>query len=137
MTNALQNLPPEMQARLAQIMAGAQAPQQQQSAAPVPQPAPQPQQPMYAPQPTEPAASPKPPSLIDHVVNMRAEQAVMKEAVMALNNQMIANSQVLEAIGQAVGRMYQMFQPSEHAMQDPTYSQNFQNSQMNEQDGDY
>mgnify|MGYP001261466099 FL=1 len=118
-------------------MAGAQAPQQQQPAAPVPQPAPQPQQPMYAPQPAEPSAPHKPPSLIDHVFNMRAEQAVMKEAVMALNNQMIANSQVLEAIGQAVGRMYQMFQPSEHAMQDPTYSQNFQNSQMNEQDGDY
>lgn len=133
MTNALQNLPPEMQARLAQIMAGAQTPQQQQPAGP----APQVQQPVYAPQPAEPAAPPKPPSLIDHVLNMRAEQAVMKEAVMALNNQMIANSQVLEAIGQAVGRMYQMFQPSEHAMQDPTYSQNFQNSQMNEQDGDY
>mgnify|MGYP006219781211 FL=1 len=133
MTNALQNLPPEMQARLAQIMAGAQTPQQQQPAAP----APQVQQPVYAPQPAEPAAPPKPPSLIDHVLNMRAEQAVMKEAVMALNNQMIANSQVLEAIGQAVGRMYQMFQPSEHAMQDPTYSQNFQNSQLNEQDGDY
>lgn len=136
MTNPLQNLPPEMQARLAQIMAGTQAPQQQPTP-PVPQPAPQVQQPLYAPQSAEPAAPVKPPSLIDHVLNMRAEQAVMKESVMALNNQMIANSQVLEAIGQAVGRMYQMFQPSEHAMQDPTYSQNFQNSQMNEQDGDY
>ena len=57
--NALQNLTPEMQARLAQIMAG------QQPGATDPNAAPQ--------QPQAPAPIQKPPSLMDHLLALRQE----------------------------------------------------------------
>ena len=113
MNNSLENLPPEMQARLAQIMQQAQtngAPQ-----AP----------PMPAPKPV------KPPSLMDHVIALRQE-------VHALSQQVAANSQVVEAVGGAVGQLYQTFQPSEQPPQGPTYSQEFQAQRMSNEDvGDY
>ena len=112
MTNSLENLPPEMQARLAQIM------QQAQPGAPPQAPPP-------------PAPPVKPPSLMDHVIALRQE-------VNALSQQMAANSQVVEAVGGAVGQLYQTFQPSEQSPQGPTYSQEFQAQRLSNEDvGDY
>ena len=120
--NALQNLPPEMQERLAQIMAG-QAP----GNAPA---APTPPAPVVAQAPIV-----KPPSLMDHIIALRQEVAQLKQ-------QVDANSNVVDAVGQAVGTLYQMFQPSAQAnaqgpavSQSSTYSQAF--SQSVEQDADY
>lgn len=122
MTNALQNLPPEMQERLAQIMAG-QAP----GNAPA---APTPPAPVVAQAPMV-----KPPSLMDHIIALRQEVAQLKQTV-------DANSNVVDAVGQAVGTLYQMFQPSAQTnapgpqvSQGTTYSQSF--SQSVEQDNDY
>mgnify|MGYP001410198268 CR=1 FL=1 len=114
MSDALNNLPPEMQARLAQIMAG----QQQQA----------PAQPTQAPEPP-PAPIVKPPSLMDHVIALRQEVA-------ALRQEAAAQSNVIDAVGQAVGQLYQMFQPSSGAnAQGQTYSQAFQqNVEANETD---
>ncbi len=117
MSNALENLTPEMQARLAQIMAGQQPAQPQ--AAP-PQPAP------VAPQ--QPAPVIKPPSLMDHVIQLRQEVAALRQEVRA-------NSDVVEAVGQAVGQLYQMFQPSPQPnAQGPTFSQGFQQETVDESD---
>jgi len=120
--NALQNLPPEMQERLAQIMAG-QAP----GNAPA---APTPPAPVVAQAPML-----KPPSLMDHIIALRQEVAQLKQ-------QVDANSNVVDAVGQAVGTLYQMFQPSAQTnapgpqvSQGSTYSQAF--SQSVEQDTDY
>ena len=109
MSNALQNLPPEMQARLAQIMANAQ-----QGQPPTVNP---PEQPV-APQPP----TTKPPSLMDHVIALRQEVNAMRQEVSAV-------AQVTEAVGNAVGQLYAMFQPSAgSASESPTYSQTFQES---------
>ena len=104
MSEAINNLPPEMQARLAQIMANAQG---NPSAA-------QPQQ-----QVAPPA---KAPSLMDHVVALRQEVAAMR-------SEMHAVAQVTDAVGNAVGQMYAMFQQTpDTANSSATYSQSFQNS---------
>ena len=114
MPDALQNLPPEMQARLASIMQG-----QQQQAAPQ-----QPQQPV----PAQQAQIQKPPSLMDHLLALRQEVA-------ALRTEVRANSDVVEAVGQAVGSLYGMFQqtPQPNA-QGPTFSQGFQQETVDESD---
>lgn len=106
MSNAIENLPPEMQARLAAIMAGQQ--QQQQPDAPQ--------------QPQAPAPIVKPPSLMDHVIALRQEVADLRQ-------QVAANSDVVEAVGQAVGQLFQMFQqtPQTNAPSQ-TFGQNFQQS---------
>ena len=108
MNNALQNLPPELQERIAGIMAQGQAPAP--TAPPLVQNAPQ-----------ERAVA-KPPSLVDHVVALRHEVASLQAAVNA-------QGQVVEAVGNAVGQMYAMFQPTT-TQPDPssTYSVTFQNS---------
>tara|TARA_R100001198_G_scaffold61607_1_gene35839 strand:+ start:1523 stop:1894 length:372 start_codon:yes stop_codon:yes gene_type:complete len=123
MTNALQNLPPEMQERLAQIMAG-QQPAGNAPAAPTP-PAPVAAQ----------APMVKPPSLMDHIIALRQEVAQLKQ-------QVDANSNVVDAVGQAVGTLYQMFQPSAQSNASgaqvspgPTYSDAF--SQSVDQESDY
>ena len=112
MSNALENLPPEMQARLAAIVAG------QQQAPPE-----SPHQAAIA-QPQAPAQAPvvKPPSLMDHVIALRQE-------VHDLRQHIAANSDVIEAVGQAVGQLYQMFQqtPQTNAPSQ-TFGQNFQQS---------
>ncbi len=111
MTNALENLPPEIKERLAQIMAQRQ---------PNPSTAESPHQAAIAQPP--PTPSQKTPSLMDHVIALRQE-------VNALNQQISANSQVVEAVGNAVGQLYQMFQPSSQPnAQGPTYSETFQRS---------
>ena len=107
MSNALENLPPEMQARLAQIMANAQ---QGQAPAAADQPA------------TSQQPTPKPPSLMDHVIALRQEVAAMRQEVHA-------SAQVSEAVGNAVGQLYAMFQPSAGGSPEgTTYSQAFQQS---------
>ena len=67
-SEALQNLPPEMQQRLAEIM-------QQKQAAPAPQPA--------------PAPIAKPPSLMDHLIALRQEVAAMRSEVSEMRNEML------------------------------------------------
>ena len=116
MTNSIENLPPEMQARLAQIMQQAQAGGNMHAGAPV--------------APPPPAPPVKPPSLMDHVIALRQE-------VHALSQQVAANSQVVEAVGGAVGQLYQTFQPSEQPVQGGTYSEGFQDQRISNQDADY
>ena len=114
MTNALQNLPPEMQERLAQIMAG----QQVAGNAPA---APTPPAPVAAQAPMV-----KPPSLMDHIIALRGEVSELRQENLDLRQQVHASAQVTEAVGNAVGQMYQMFQ----AQTEPTtYSSAFQETQ--------
>ena len=91
MTNVnTEGLPPEMQARIAEIVEKAKA-----SAI---QPAAQPQE------QAAPAAPPvRPPSLMDHTIALRQE-------VGALRQELHAAAQVIEAVGNAVGELYAMFQ---------------------------
>ena len=120
-SEALQNLPPEMQQRLAEIM-------QQKQAAPAPQPA--------------PAPVVKPPSLMDHLIALRQEVAAMRSEVSEMRNEMLqlgqvvnANSGVVEGVGQAVGTIYQMFQQTPN--QSATYSQEFQQQRSVDDGNDY
>ena len=86
----MEGLPPEMQARIAQIIEGAK--QKQVS------------QPLGAEQYQAQAAPvAKQPSLMDHTIALRQEVA-------ALTQQLNAVAQVTDAVGQAVGQLYQMFQ---------------------------
>lgn len=108
-------LPPEMQARITQIIEGAKqkanAAMAAQAATPQPQPEPQP----------EPAPAPAPtPNLMDHTIALRQEVATMSQQVAAIG-------QVTEAVGQAVGQLYAMFQQQTTPTdQGPTYSESFQ-----------
>ena len=95
MTNAnMDGLPPEMQARIASIIEGAKQKAQQEAAPAAPAPAP-----AAPPQPP----TPKPPNLMDHVIMLRQE-------VDAMRQQLAAVGEVTDAVGQAVGQMYAMFQ---------------------------
>ena len=94
MTNInTEGLPPEMQARIAEIIDKAKANAVQPVGA------------------TPPAAmvgqqappAPRPPSLMDHVIALRQEVAQLGQMVQA-------QGQVTEAVGNAVGQMYAMFQ---------------------------
>ena len=118
-SEAMKNLPPEMQARLAEIMAQAQAGQ-------TPTVAP--------PQPPTPAPAPivKPPSLMDHLIALRQEVAAMRQEMANLGAQVEANSTVVEAVGQATGTIYQMFQQTTD--QSTTYSEGFQQAPMSNED---
>ena len=126
MTDALKNLPPEMQARLAAIMAGQGQPEPTEAPA---APAPMTQEQRAAANFGSQAPVVKPPSLMDHVIALRQEVA-------ALRQESAAQSNVVDAVGQAVGQLYQMFQPSSGPnAQGQTYSQAFQQSvETNEQD---
>ena len=115
-----EGLPPEMQARIADIIEKAKAnavnPGAPGLVPTVPNPVLQP-----------PAPVVRPPSLMDHVIALRQEVAVLSQKVDAMG-------QVSEAVGNAVGQMYQMFQqqttPTDTGA---TYSQNFQ-EQMTDED---
>ena len=150
-SEALQNLPPEMQARLAQIMTQAQQ-QPGSPVAPAPMtqeqraaanfgsnaPAPQPQElrPLAPPAPAR-AAVVKPPSLMDHLIALRGEVAEMRNEVGFMRQEMAnlvttidANSNVVEAVGQATGQIYQMFQQTSNPSS--TYSETFQQQQVDD-----
>ena len=102
-----EGLPPEMQARIAEIIEKAKS----NAIQPVGQQAP------VAPPP--PAPIQRPPSLMDHIIALRQEVAELRQ-------QVHASGQVTEAVGNAVGSMYQMFQQQT----EPTsYSANFQEAQ--------
>jgi len=109
MTNSNFNaLPPELQQRINSIITSSMPNVEQQTA---------PQE-----QPPAPAVRP---SLMDHTIALRQE-------VEALRRELHASSQVIEAVGQAVGQLYQMFcQQTETT----DYSTNYQTQQ--EVDSDY
>ena len=116
MTNInTEGLPPEMQARIAQIIEGAK--QKHANEAPSAQLAAAPQSAMIAPKP----------SLMDHTMALRQEVAV-------LNQQVAAMGQVVDAVGQAVGQLYAMFQQQTTPS---NYSTAFQTQQPNVEDSDY
>lgn len=117
-SDALKNLPPEMQARLAQIMQG-----QQQSGAPE-----TPHQAAIQP----PAPVVKPPSLMDHLLALRQEVAMMRQEIAQNTATIEANSNVVDAVGGAVGEIYQLFQSSPN--QATTYSQTFQQTAAPQED---
>ena len=109
-----EGLPPEMQARIADIIEKAKAnaiqPVGQQAPAPAPAAA--------------PAPVVRPPSLMDHIIALRQEVAELRQ-------QVHASAQVTEAVGNAVGNMYQMFQQQT----EPTsYSSTFQEAQPSQVD---
>ena len=97
MTNVnTDGLPPEMQARIAEIIEKAKAT--------APQAQPQQQAPIQ-----------RPPTLMDHTVALRQEVAALRQEVHAV-------AQVTDAVGQAVGQLYQTFLgESEFTDQSGTY----------------
>ena len=111
--NNLNDLPPELQQRLAAIMANGGVLPQQDTAAPatgIPQNAPPERAPV------------RQPSLMDHVIALRQEVAELAQ-------QVAAAGQVTEAVGNAVGQLYATFQQQTTVTnQSPTYSQAFQES---------
>ena len=107
----LEKLPPEMQARIAELMQQAQ-PDMPES----------PHQAAIAPQSQAPTRAP---SLMDHTIALRQEVA-------QLSSQVAAMGQVTEAVGQAVGELYQLFR-AQTATTD--YSAAYQANQ--EVEGDY
>ena len=88
----MEGLPPEMQARIQQIIEGAK----QKSIANT---QPQPESPHQA----AIAPPPKVPNLMDHTIALRQEVA-------ALRQELHAAGKVIEAVGQAVGQLYATFQ---------------------------
>ena len=119
-------LPPEMQARIAQIIEGAKAkaiaqhqhlPESPHQAA-IAQPA----------TPVAPTPPPAPvPNLMDHTIALRGEVAELRNELASVSEQVAAMGQVVEACGQAVGAMYGMFQQQTTPTDSSgTYSQNFQ-----------
>jgi hypothetical protein len=108
-----EGLPPEMQARIAEIIEKAKAnavhPGTPGPVSNVPSPVLQP-----------PAPVERPPTLMDHVIALRQEVDQLRQQVGAMG-------QVTEAVGNAVGQMYAMFQQQTSLTdQSATYSQNFQ-----------
>ena len=130
MSDALSKLSPEMQARLAAIVAGQQ--QQAMDGSPIAasaQPAPMTHDQRVA--AAAPAPVVKPPSLMDHLIALRQEVAALRQEVGGLGQTVSANSDVVEAVGQAVGQIYQMFQlSSQPAAQSPTFSEGFQQQEV-------
>ena len=108
-----EGLPPEMQARIADII-------QQAKASAI--------QPVGQQAPVAPPAAPvaRPPSLMDHIIALRGEVADLRQENLDLRQQVHASAQVTEAVGNAVGQMYQMFQAE---TQPTSYSSNFQEAQ--------
>ena len=111
-------LPPEMQARIAQIIEGAKQKAIAAQQGPDPEYVAAPESPHQA-AIAQPAA-PKPPNLMDHTIALRQEVAAMRQ-------QLDAVGQVTEAVGQAVGQLYAIFQQQTTPTdQGATYSSQFQ-----------
>ena len=121
MNENFQALPPELQERINNIVNQA-AQNQAAAAAPAAPAAPTPPAPVPAP-PQQQAPVVRPPSLMDHVIALRQEVAELRKQVNAVG-------QVSEAVGNAVGQMYAMFQEQ---TQPSSFSSNFQAPQQ-EQD---
>ena len=120
-----EGLPVEMQQRIAEIIEKAKANA-------VPQAAPSPQS-----QRTEAPAAPiqRPPSLMDHVVQLRQEVAAMRNEMATVSQQVAAAGQVTEAVGGAVGQLYQMFcAQTETTDPSATYASQFQQQQPSLED---
>ena len=128
MTNInTEGLPIEMQARIAEVIAQAKA-NAVQPAGSVPVQAP-PQQPQGLVNPG--ALASRPPSLMDHIIALRGEVAELRQENLDLRQQVHASGQVTEAVGNAVGSLYQMF----HEQTEPTnYSSQFQTAQPSQID---
>ena len=94
-----EGLPPEMQQRIADIIEKAKQ-----------------NVPTSAPAPAAQPPAPRQPSLMDHVIALRQEVAQLGQMVQA-------QGQVTEAVGNAVGQLYQMFQAE---TQPTSYSAGFQ-----------
>ena len=119
MTNInTEGLPPEMQARIAEIIEKAKANAIQPMAPP--QPTAAPAQGLVNPG----ALAPRPPSLMDHIIALRQE-------VDTLRQQVHASAQVTEAVGNAVGQMYAMFQQQ---TEPSSYSAGFETAQPSQVD---
>jgi L-fucose isomerase-like protein len=107
-------LPPEMQQRIADIIAKAQASVPGAPAAQAPGPT--------QAAPSAPAQAVQP-SLMDHAIALRQEVAAMRQEVANQSEQLNAVAQVVDAVGQAVGQLYATFQattaPTNHSA---TYS---------------
>ncbi len=129
MTNInTEGLPLEMQARIAEIIekAKANAVQPYVPAAPT-QPAP-----VAAPGVQNPSAlAQRPPSLMDHIIALRGEVAELRQENLDLRQQVHASAQVTEAVGNAVGQMYQMFQQQ---TEPSSYSAGFEAAQPSQID---
>ena len=100
----MEGLPPEMQERIASIIEGAKQKAVQQP------------QPIGDEQYQKPEPAPRQPNLMDHVIMLRQE-------VDAMRQQLAAVGQVTDAVGNAVGQMYAMFQSQ---TEPSSYSSNFQ-----------
>lgn len=97
MTNInTEGLPPEMQARIAEIIEKAKT-----NAVTPGVPRAITIEPSNVPRPEAPIQ--RPPSLMDHTIALRQEVDQMRQQVAAMG-------QVVEAVGQAVGSLYAMFQ---------------------------
>jgi len=121
MTNInTEGLPVEMQQRIAEIIEKAKS----NAIQPVTQQA-----------PAAPAAAPapiqRPPSLMDHIIALRGEVADLRQENLDLRQQVHATAQVTEAVGQAVGQMYAMFQQQ---TEPSSYSAGFEAAQPSQID---
>ena len=118
------NLPPEMQQRIQNMIANAN-PNGAQQQAPAEQRPPQ-ERPVVP--------NTKPPSLMDHTIAARHELAAARQEIAALQQQVMASAQVIEAVGNAVGQLYATF----HEQSQPTtYSSGFQASAPGQEDVDF
>jgi len=122
MNENFQALPPELQERINNIVNQAAQNQAAAAVAPAAPAAPTSPAPVAAPQQQQ-APVVRPPSLMDHVIALRQEVAELRKQVNAVG-------QVSEAVGNAVGQMYAMFQEQ---TQPSSFSSNFQTPQQ-EQD---
>ena len=116
-----EGLPPEMQARIAEIIEKAKTN------------AIQPAVPPGNIAPTAPPQAPiqRPPSLMDHIIALRGEVAELRQENLELRQQVHASGQVTEAVGNAVGQMYQMFQQQ---TEPSSYSAGFEAAQPSQVD---
>ena len=120
-----EGLPPEMQARIADIIEKAKA----NAIQPVAPQAPVAQEQQGLRNPG--ALAPRPPSLMDHIIALRGEVAELRNENLELRQQVHASAQVTEAVGNAVGSLYAMFQQQ---TEPTTYSSGFQESQPSQLD---
>ena len=105
MTNInTEGLPPEMQARIAEIIEKAKSNAITPTNAPVRNDLPQLQAPV------------RPPTLMDHTVALRQEVAALRQELHAV-------AQVTDAVGQAVGQLYQTFLGESQATDQSGYYQ--------------